>query len=73
MKTIIDYDKIYEYLETKENSQTVTAAMIAKAIGVKTINGGVMVKLADSGWVYKSNNPGFWLIADSIWEKHKNF
>ena len=73
MKTIIDYDKIYEYLETKENSQTVTAAMIAKAIGVKTINGGVMVKLADNGWVCKSNNPGFWLIADSIWEKHKNF
>lgn len=59
-----DYEKIYEFLEEKKNSdcKVVYAGQIAKAIGVDRIGGATMAKLAREGKIKKFIRAGQWII-----------
>lgn len=65
-KTKVDYEMIYEYLETKRNNpkmgKTVTAANIANAIGVDRIYGGTMTKLVRDGYLEKCPAAGYYKV-----------
>lgn len=60
-KNKVDYKKIYEVLKAKKGN-TITASMLAHAIGVEKISGATMSKLAREGWIEAAFVKGYWMV-----------
>jgi hypothetical protein len=60
----IDYDKIYEYLETQEG-EIVSYDDIIDAAGASLYCSGIIVKLRNEGKIARTKEKGFYLVNSS--------